>query len=204
MTNNSAPAFSAVGGNGSGNATSSTGTGNAGQNALANTVTADQREAVSTSPEWVAGFCHDYGAAMLFAGQVFLYAALGLAIAIAAIEIYVAFKSATRPPAAKGDGNKNLRAVTPFPAVIEALKSLLTALSSAKIWLALAILGLLLLWMAATAPRLCMIGSDGSGTDRADATTNTAANASGNTSANVVAVNGASTNRATSTGARTQ
>ncbi|MDQ4088065.1 MAG: hypothetical protein M3177_08690, partial [Pseudomonadota bacterium] len=49
----------------------------------------------SEEQEWVGAFCREYGEAMLLAGQIFLYIALAMAIAIAAIEIFVAFKTAT-------------------------------------------------------------------------------------------------------------
>ena len=127
---------------------------------------------------WVAGFCKDYGDATLLAGQIFLYVGLALAVAVAAIEVYVAFKTASRPTGGGAGQPERARALTSFPAVIEALKSLLTALSSAKIWLALTILGVLLLWMAATAPRLCVPGGQGD-TDASDPQTgNTVGNPS--------------------------
>ncbi|MDQ4087442.1 MAG: hypothetical protein M3177_05470, partial [Pseudomonadota bacterium] len=88
------------------------------------------------------------------------------------------------PPPAGGDQRAEARGLPSLPAVIEALKSLLTALSSAKIWLALTIVGLLLLWMAATAPRLCVIGDDGGdrngGSSQADTGRGEAEDQSGN------------------------
>jgi hypothetical protein len=163
MANNSVTALGAIPGNGSGNALSANATAaNLGQNEAANSIAAAQPDPIAGS--WVADFCRDYGEAMLFAGQVFLYVGLLLAVAVAAIEIYVAFKSAKDSP---GQQDKMAQGLTPLPSIIEALKSLLTALSSAKIWLALTIVGLLLLWMAATAPRLCVTGSDG-GDPKAD------------------------------------
>ena len=145
--------------------------------------------AEASAGEWVADFCKDYGEAMLFAGQLFLYVGLALAVAVAAIEIYVAFKSAHAQPEPEEPSTKAV--ALSLPAVIEALKSLLTALSSARIWLALTILGLLLLWMAATAPRLCMTGDDGVDangdapeSNSMDGSQNTIANAAGNSIGN--------------------
>lgn len=186
MANNSVSALNAVG-QGAGHA-DPTGSGAPSTNAAAT-------NRFSDADQWVATFCKDYGEAMLLAGQVFLYVGLVLGIAVAAIEVYVALKAANRPAAGGGDTQGKARSLTSLPQVIEALKSLLTALSSARIWLALTILGLLLLWMAATAPRLCMTGNGADGTNngalRSDpkvgtpqnTVANTAGNASGNASA---------------------
>lgn len=102
-------------------------------------------------PAWLVQSCEKLSPKALQLAECFLYAGLAFGIITAIAEAAAAFRVDT----SNGPrGNK----VTPtgLQAVVAALTSLLTALKDAKAWLALVITGLLLLWIAASAPDLCL------------------------------------------------
>lgn len=103
------------------------------------------------APEWIVSICRDFAPNALELAECFLYAGLVLGIITAIAEAAAAFQVSSR------SGLRDER-VTPtgLQAVVAALTSLLTALKDAKAWLALVITGLLLLWIAASAPDLCL------------------------------------------------
>ena len=102
-------------------------------------------------PNWIVAVCNKAGTNGLQLAEIFLYVGLGFGIATAVAEAVVALRGvAVRSPAAER------AALTGLQAVIAALTGLLQALKDAKAWLALIAVGLVLLFIAASTPDLCV------------------------------------------------
>lgn len=102
-------------------------------------------------PEWMVTVCKRAGPDVLELAEWFLYAGLAFGIATAIAEAITALRGAARPaPAA------DRSALSGVQAIIAALTSLLQALKDARAWLALVVVGLLLLVIGASAPDLCV------------------------------------------------
>jgi hypothetical protein len=101
-------------------------------------------------PAWTLPFCEAYGPSILTLAKTFLWAGLLFALVAAVAEAVAAFK-------AGGQSQLTTRDAAPgVPAIVDALKGLLEALKGANVWLALVVLGLLLMWMAGNAvPTFC-------------------------------------------------
>lgn len=96
---------------------------------------------------WIADFCSDYTPFLFSAGKLALIAGIILGIALALAAIVAELRK--KPAGASG----NL--VAP-PAVLDAVKGFIQALSSAPTWLALFGGGILLLWLAGNSvPDIC-------------------------------------------------
>lgn len=103
---------------------------------------------------WVEPFCGDYAPAMLTLAQYFLWLGLIFAAVAAIAELVAAFRPAGQAHVQQQQAGGGLAPI------IDALKGLLQALASAKPWLVLMILGILLLWMAGNAvPSFCAGGT---------------------------------------------
>ena len=104
--------------------------------------------AATPTPDWLIEFCSDYTPFLFSAGKWTIIAGILLGIAVAAAKVILAF----RQPAG---GNPALEAAA-SPALLDAIKGFIQALTSAPTWLALFGGGLLLLWMAGNAvPEIC-------------------------------------------------
>jgi len=104
----------------------------------------------TSSPQpWVADFCAAYGPTILSLAKLFIWGGLIFALIAALAEATASFKAS---------GQSSARAeAAGLPAIVEALKGLLQALAGAKVWLAMTIVGVLLLWMAGhSVPAVCV------------------------------------------------
>lgn len=107
-----------------------------------------------TNTTWIAQFCNDYGPLMVWLAKLFIYVGLIAGAFMAAAEVYKLYREARaiKPP---GDADDARVAAAAAP-VGEIIKSLVGLLTGAKAWLALTILGVLLLWLAGNAiPEIC-------------------------------------------------
>jgi hypothetical protein len=102
------------------------------------------------APPWLTDFCADYAPTMLSLAQLFIWTGLLFALVSAMAEALLTIRQSKGGITPAGEPPSG-------PAVIlAALKDLLLALAGVKAWLALVILGVLLLWMAGNAvPNFC-------------------------------------------------
>ncbi|HZF93266.1 MAG TPA: hypothetical protein VEZ20_00180 [Allosphingosinicella sp.] len=153
---------------------------------------------LSDGMEALLGYCTTYSYTILVAALLFLAGGLVFVLVAASSEAAKAAADARkaaaeaelaeeRAKAAKaGTFNAGeIRSIVPTEAVT-ALKGLAEALGNAKAWLAMVLIGLLLLWMAGTAPRICAGDKADAGEQKKDqpptpgAGSATAANGNGN------------------------
>lgn len=104
---------------------------------------------------WIQGFCTDYSPLALSLAKLFIYFGLVLGIVMAAVEAYELYRKARAiRPLAGVEPDPAVR--TPAPAVGEVIKGLVSALTGAKAWLALVVVGVVLYWLAGnSAPEYC-------------------------------------------------
>ena len=102
-------------------------------------------------PDWMVTVCRKAGPDVLELAEWVLYAGVAFGIATALAEAIAAFRGrAAQAPVV------NRAALAGVQAIIAALTSLLQQLKDAKAWLALVIVGLVLLVIGASAPGLCV------------------------------------------------
>ena len=102
--------------------------------------------------EWMKDFCASYGPDMIAMAKLFLYAGLVMGIVFAAAQAYKLYREAEAMKAPRGE-----KGDVPAPGAGENVKALVAVLSAASAWLALAIVGIILLWLAGTAvPTFCI------------------------------------------------
>jgi hypothetical protein len=103
---------------------------------------------------WILGFCNAYAPLALSLAKLFVYAGLTMGVILAAAEAYKLYREARAITPAGASPRAD--AVAANPAVSEIIKGLVGLLTGAKAWLALVILGILLLWLAGNAaPHFC-------------------------------------------------
>ena len=104
---------------------------------------------------WIIEFCNDYAPLALFLAQLFIYLGLVMGLIMAAAEAYKVYREAKAIRSAD-DAVTTARAIAAGPAAGEIIKALVGLLTGAKAWLALVILGIVLLWLAGSgAPDYC-------------------------------------------------
>jgi hypothetical protein len=100
---------------------------------------------------WMSGFCSSYAPLALSLAKLFIYVGLVMGVMMAAAEAYKEFREAKAAGA-----NGGVRNVV-NPAVGDVIKALVGLLTGAKAWLALVILGVVLLWLAGqVTPSYCV------------------------------------------------
>jgi hypothetical protein len=167
--------------------------GNAVENAVENTVG-------KNVAAW-ADYCSTYSYSVLCAALAFLLAGLAFVIAAAYFEARKAKAEAERveaearkavaeataaenqSKAEDSGGRKAAPLVVPVNAVTTFIKSFATVLGEAKAWVAMVLVGLLLLWMAGGAPRLCASDIEFADTNEAADTPGNGANSAGENNA---------------------
>ena len=138
---------------------------------MSNNVTALDNGVGNSAAETVvawAGYCSTYSYSVLVAALAFL--ALGLAF-VASAAVFEARKSRAeaerveaearkaKAEADKAENKSGAESVSiPVVAVTTFVKSFAAVLGDAKAWVAMVLIGLLLLWMAGSAPHLCKSG----------------------------------------------
>ena len=109
---------------------------------------------MANNTAWIAQFCNGYAPLMVSLAKLFIYVGLVAGVIMAAAEVYKLYREARaiRPPV-DGDQSKETLGT---PAAGEVIKNLVGLLTGAKAWLALVILGVLLLWLAGNSiPEIC-------------------------------------------------
>jgi hypothetical protein len=107
-----------------------------------------------TNTTWVLNFCNDYATKALWLAELFIYLGLVMGVLMAAAEVYKLYREALAVKPAGAALSGMARAAN--PAIGEVIKGLVGVLTGAKAWLALVIVGLILLWLAGNmAPAFC-------------------------------------------------
>jgi hypothetical protein len=113
-----------------------------------------------TNTTWIVGFCNGYASKALWLAELFIYLGLVMGLIMAAAEAYKLFREA----AAVKSAGAPAAAAESTSAVGEVIKSLAGILTNAKAWLALVIVGVILLWLAGNSvPSFCT-SEQGTGT----------------------------------------
>ncbi|HEX8526886.1 hypothetical protein [Allosphingosinicella sp.] len=126
-------------------------------------------ESVVSIADWVAGYCQVYAQTVLGLGALFLLVGLAFVALSAASERRKAQAEAEKAEAearraeteaakaeAAAGGNGSRTEVISLPVVVAAAKGFAEVLGTAKAWIGMILIGLLLLWMAGSAPRMCV------------------------------------------------
>lgn len=99
-----------------------------------------------TNTTWILEFCNDYAPLVLSLAKLFIYIGLVLGVIMAVAEAYKVYREAKAIQSATDAAA--VRSLAAGPAAGEIVKALVGLLTGAKAWLALAILGIVLLWLA--------------------------------------------------------
>ncbi len=151
---------------------------------------------VAEAAEWLIDYCGVYANVVLIGAALFLVGGFVFVVIAARFEADKAKAEARKAEAearkAEGQGGAEL---FPITVAVTAAKGFADALGTAKAWLAMVIIGLILLWLAGSAPLMCVSGDSGDrpvqtsadGNEDADAGDNAATNAADNAADNAQA-----------------